>query len=83
MIKENNKLLLTKKVGFTIAATITIANIVLWIFLFWFNEDFLSSKIYSKIIVTSIALAILSLLISGLASYLEEETSLKKDKLIN
>ncbi|MFT6331768.1 MAG: hypothetical protein ACJAW3_000086 [Lentimonas sp.] len=78
-----NKLNFTKKIGFTTAAIIIIANIILWISLFWLNEDFLSSRTYIKIVITSVALSLLSLVISGLASYLEEENLLRKDKFIN
>ncbi|MFT5702770.1 MAG: uncharacterized membrane protein (DUF485 family), partial [Rickettsiales bacterium] len=80
---KNNKLNLVKKIGFTTATIIVIANIILWITLIWFNEDFLSTKIYHKIIITSIAVTIVALIFSGYTSYLVEESELKKDKFIN
>lgn len=72
-----------KKIGFTAATLIVIFNLVFWLYLYWFDQEFMRDEIYGKIIATSIVLAILALVVAGFASYMDEEEKLKKDKLIN
>ncbi len=83
MYNKSHTLECAKRIGYSAAAVVAILNIIVWIYLYWFNVDFLSSHTYGKIIITSIALIVLSLLVAGFAGFMYEEEKLKKDKLIN
>ncbi len=65
MENKNNKLAAIQKLVYSIAALITISNIILWIYFLWVDSAFLSSETYLKILVTSVAIVILSLLVAG------------------
>lgn len=79
---SNKNLETTKRVSYLAAVLIIIVNIFALIGILWINPNFIISDTYIKIIITSIALVVLSLLIAGFASFMCEE-KLKKDKLIN
>jgi polyferredoxin len=78
----NKNLETTKRVSYLAAVLIITVNIFALIGILWINPNFIISGTYIKIIITSIALVVLSILIAGFASFMCEE-KLKKDKLIN
>lgn len=73
----------SKRISYYAAILIVTLNIIAWICLLWSESEFIYSATYIKIVITSIALIILSLLIAGFAGFMYEEEKLKKDKLIN
>ena len=79
---SNKNLETTKRVSYLAAVLIITVNIFALIGILWINPNFVISNTYIKIIITSIALVVLSFLIAGFASLMCEE-KLKKDKLIN
>ena len=79
---SNKNLETTKRVSYLAAGLVITVNIFALIGILWINPDFIVSGHYVKIVITSIALVVLSLLIAGFASFMCEE-KLKKDKLIN
>ncbi len=79
---SNKNLETTKRVSYLAAVLIITVNIFALISILWINPNFVISNTYIKIIITSIALVVLSFLIAGFASLMCEE-KLKKDKLIN
>ncbi len=79
---SNKNLETTKRVSYLAAVLIITVNIFALIGILLINPNFVISNTYIKIIITSIALVVLSFLIAGFASLMCEE-KLKKDKLIN